>query len=238
MYISEHPLSEIEPLIAPYQQKKIIEISPSMENDFVRIAGIITSVQTIVTRKSNQKMAFIKVEDQSKNIEVLVFPKIFAATPDLFTPDKVVIIDGFVSNKDGELKILAEEIYPVSDKNIPNFSPRTRKRNGFGFNGNGNGGGYSGNNGQDIKEEKSHPKKEPPKFEPEILTISIPREADSGILSEIKEILTTHKGTNKVTIKVPKNGEGWREMKIKNTVDICPPLLRKLKEVVGKENIS
>jgi hypothetical protein len=41
-----------------------------------------------------------------------------------------------------------------------------------------------------------------------------------------------------VTIKVPKNGEGWREMKIKNTVDICPPLLRKLKEVVGKENIT
>lgn len=238
MYISEHPLSEIEPLIVPYQQKKIIEISPSMENDFVRIAGIITSVQTIVTRKSNQKMAFIKVEDQSKNIEVLVFPKIFAATPDLFTPDKVVIIDGFVSNKDGELKILAEEIYSVSDKNIPNFSPRTRKRNGFGFNGNGNGGGYGGNNGQDIKEEKSRLKKDPPKFEPEILTISIPREADSGILSEIKEILTAHKGTNKVIIKVPKNDEGWREMKIKNTVDICPPLLRKLKEVVGKENIS
>lgn len=240
MYVSEHPLSDIEPLIAPHQQKKIIEIAPSLENSFVRIAGIITSVQEIITKRTNQKMAFVKVEDQSRNIEVLIFPKTFAANPEIYAPDKVVVIDGFISNKDGELKILAEEVYSVSDKNIPLFKPRNKKKNGFNFNGNGNGRGQYNGNGYENGNNNNKPKKpvEIPKFDPQELMITIPRDADSEILPEIKKILVSHKGESHVQMKVPKNGEGWREIKIKNRVDICPPLLRKLKEVVGKENIS
>jgi hypothetical protein len=39
-------------------------------------------------------------------------------------------------------------------------------------------------------------------------------------------------------MKVPKNGEGWEEIKIKNRIDLSPVVKRKLKEIVGKENIS
>lgn len=241
MYVSEHPLSEIEPLIAPYQQKKIVEIAPSMENDFVRIAGIVSSVQTIITKKSNQKMAFIKIEDQSKNIEILIFPKVYAANPELYTVEKVVVVDGFISNKDGELKILAEEVYEVNDKNIPTFKTRTRKRNNYSFNGNGggNGNGFGNGNGRrNPKEETSTAKKEPAKFEPEELIITIPRGSDPSVLKDIKKVVTAHSGDSPVTIKVPKNGEGWEQIKIKNRIDLSPVVKAKIRDIVGKENLG
>jgi len=239
MYVSEHPLSEIAPLIEPHQQKKVVEIQPEMENQFVRIAGIITTVQEIITKKGSQKMAFIKVEDQTKNIEVLVFPKIFAATPTIFTPDKVIVVDGYVSNKDGELKILAEEIFPVGDDKIPEFVPRGKKKlNNWGGGGNG-GGGY----GQSAPEPRTP--SIPIDIKPETLRITIPRGSGPNILKEIKSVIAEHPGTSPVAMRVPKNGEslpdgrqGWEEIKIKNRLDASPVVKRKLKEIVGKENVS
>jgi len=242
MYISEHPLSDLLPVIEPYQEKKIIEITPEMENQFVRIAGIITSVQEITTRKNNQKMAFIKIEDQTKNIESLIFPKIFAVSPELFTVDKVVVVDGFVSNKDGELKILAEEVFSVDDQSkpakngiiekIPEFQPRAKKKlNNWGGNANNNQNSYG--TATDTK-----PSIVPINISPEILKITIPRGSSSEILKEIKAIISSYKGENPVIIRVPKNGEGWQEMKIKNRIDGSPVVKRKLREIVGKENVK
>lgn len=231
MYVSEHPLSEIAPIIEPHQQKKIAEINEEMENEFVRVAGIITSVQEILTRKNNQKMAFIKIEDQTRAIESLIFPKVFALNPEIFNADKVVVVDGFISNKDGQLKILVEEIFPVGDANIPSFKPRAKKRNS----------GWNGN-GQTVVSSDRLPVVNQTKDDQlivqiETLTITIPPDADKNVLTEIKEILNNHQGKNPVVIRIPKNGEGYKEMRIKSRVDICPPILRKLKEIVGKENV-
>jgi DNA polymerase-3 subunit alpha len=241
MYVSEHPLSEVAPLIEPYQQKKVIEISPEMENRFVRIAGIITTVQEIITKKNSQKMAFIKVEDQTKNIEVLVFPKIFAATPTIFTPDKIIVVDGYVSNKDGELKILAEEIFPVGlpsgdplgDVKIPEFVARDKKKlNNWGGNGNVNGGGY------DPPAVETRESSAPVDIKPETLRITIPPGSGPNILKDIKNIIAIHPGKSPVIMRVPKNGSGWEEIKIKNRLDASPVVKRKLKEIVGDENIN
>ncbi len=228
MYVSEHPLSELAPVIEPHQQKKIIEINPEMENQFVRVAGIITGVQEILTRKSNQKMAFIKVEDQTRSIEILVFPKIFALTPELFTVDKVVVVDGFVSNKDGELKILAEEIFPIDETNIPVFRSRAKKNNG----------GWQKANGRGLENNKLSSDVSPPPTAPiETLIITIPEDADKNILKEIKTIFIAHPGKNSVVIRLPKDGESYKDMRIKSRIDICPVVKKKLKEIVGQENI-
>jgi DNA polymerase-3 subunit alpha len=75
MYISEHPLSDVGHLIDANRTIKISEISQDKENQFVRIAGVITSLQKILTR-NNQNMVFAKIEDLQANTEILVFPKI------------------------------------------------------------------------------------------------------------------------------------------------------------------
>ncbi|TSC94447.1 MAG: DNA polymerase III subunit alpha [Candidatus Berkelbacteria bacterium Athens1014_28] len=233
MYISEHPLSEILPILTPHQQKKIVEIVAENENEYVRIAGVITNIQEIITRRTNQKMAFIKIEDQTKNIETLIFPKIYAEYSAIIQPDNAIVAEGFVSNKDGELKLLVEGIWSASDKNIPPFSKRAKRKNG----------GW-----ESTKSEYRNPKQngENPNIEirnkevkkTETITITLPKNADKKILSEIKEILTTHPGENPVIIRLPKNGEDYKEMKIKNRLNISPVVKRKIIEVVGKENVK
>ena len=231
MYVSEHPLAELIPLISPYQQKKIVDIAPESEGEFFRIAGVVVGVQEIITRKSGQKMAFIKVEDQSRNIEVLIFPKIFAASAEAIIMDKAVVVDGFVSNKDGELKILAEEIYPAESKEIPSFQKRSKRKNGFG-NGAGN---YNPQMSRDEKSTNFAPSQ--PK-NPETLLISLPDGAKPSTLQEIKEILTAHSGDSAVIIRLPKKDGLAKEIKIKNRLDGSPVVIKKLQDIVGKKMVE
>jgi DNA polymerase-3 subunit alpha len=112
MYVSEHPLSGIEGVLAK-EGRPISEISIREVEKKVKIAGIISAVKKIVT-KSNEPMVFATVEDTSNKIEVLVFPKILKQNPNLWQADTLIVLSGRVNNKDGNLKIIVEEGKPLS----------------------------------------------------------------------------------------------------------------------------
>lgn len=241
MYISEHPLSGIGHLIEPNRTIRLADIAAQNENEFVRIAGVITSIQKILTR-SSQKMIFAKIEDLQTKAEILVFPKLLENNNDIIQNDKIVAVDGYVSFKDGALKILAENIYELKDGiNIPEFVARENKRGGR-FNGNGN-----GNIG---------PSPQPPQspqnnllIEQKNLLIIVPEHFAKEHLLELKEILSNHPGLSEVILRVTngptsvadgnlRGASTTREIKIKNKIEIDPVLLRKTRELVGKENVE
>ena len=178
-------------------------------------------------------MIFAKVEDLEAKVEVLVFPKLLEGTKDLWVNDKIVAIDGFVSFKDGAPKILAEAIYELHEKvAIPSFAPKDKRRGGFGKKRD-----YNGSSEKAPQNSFEAPNKSIPVVDllPKTLIVEIPKGSDRSILSEIKEILTGHAGEAKVILKVPNNGSGYKEMNIKNKTEISPVVLRKLKELVGRE---
>ena len=237
MYVSEHPLSGINHIFEPHRTKKMIEIKSDIEGQYVRVSGIITNLQKILTR-ANQKMIFAKMEDLQANIEVLVFPKLLDKDAEIWANDKVIAVDGFVSFKDGVPKILAEEVWELSEKSIiPDFVAKVQKRRGFdnwknkGSNGNG-----SSNGGGDSQPSNYVP---PTIKTPESLILTIPKDSGKHILMDIKEVLTAHPGYCKVILKVPDNGSGnYKEVKIKNTTDPCTVAIHKLKELVGKDGVT
>jgi len=241
MYVSEHPLSGINHIFEPHRTKKMNEIKTDIDGEFVRVSGIVTNLQKILTR-ANQNMIFAKMEDLEANIEILVFPKLLEANPELWTSDKILAVDGFVSFKDGAPKILAEEAWELHEKSVvPEFVAKTQKRRGIGSwknKGNGNGGENAtplktnnlpaGRQGYQLSSNKT----------PESLIITIPKDSGKQILLEIKEVLTAHPGDCKVILKVPDNGSGnYKEVKIKNTTDPCTVAIHKLKEIVGKNGL-
>lgn len=245
MYVSEHPLSGIGHIIEPHRTKKLSEIRSDIEGEYVRVSGIITNLQKILTRQ-NQNMVFARLEDTQNNVEVLVFPKLLEVSSDLWQNDKIVSIEGFVSFKDGAPKILAESIYEIDEKTpAPAFVPKSKKRNNFG--------GWK-KNGND-RSSNSFGKSLPPEghgdynqtkansgnniiIEPKDLLIQIPKNSDRSVLLEIKEILSAHSGESKVTLKIPNDGEGFKEINIKNQSDSSLIVIRKLKELVGKDNVT
>ena len=132
LYISGHPLDDyveslkvqtsttIETIFKSYEMineslsnaiedEMMIDV-PINDNDAAILGGILTEVNLKVTR-NNTMMAFLKLEDLSGTIEVIVFPKQLDKVRPLIVEDSLVKIKGRVSIKEDELpKFICESI--------------------------------------------------------------------------------------------------------------------------------
>ncbi len=87
------------------------------DNDRVILGGILSGVTQKVTR-NNSIMAFLKLEDLTGTIEVIVFPKTLDKVKDLCVTDSLVIIKGRLSLKEDEPpKLICESIEPLEQIN-------------------------------------------------------------------------------------------------------------------------
>lgn len=113
-YLTKHPLEPYRKKLATQALTVISEITDAKVGERLKIAGIIISVKKIFTRAGNHEMAFAKIEDLTGVIEVVVFPKIFARTSDLWHQDSVVVLSGKVDEKDERLTILTDDATALS----------------------------------------------------------------------------------------------------------------------------
>ena len=87
------------------------------DNDRVILGGILSGVNQKVTR-NNTIMAFLKLEDLTGTIEVIVFPKTLEKVKNLCVTDSLVIIKGRLSLKEDEPpKLICESIEPLEKMN-------------------------------------------------------------------------------------------------------------------------
>lgn len=112
LFVTGHPLEQFIEVTKDYLKLK--DINERMDNSSVHVAGIITKYKKTITKK-NDPMAFFTLEDRSGSIEVLVFPKVMPAAVPYLDSDGVIRVAGKISYKDGEAKLIANEI-----KDLPN----------------------------------------------------------------------------------------------------------------------
>lgn len=106
LYVSAHPFRELEGFL----RGKVTPMG-SLRNfvgQEVTVAGIVSTIKKVITR-SGDPMLFVTIEDTSNMSEVLVFPKILEATNELWEAEKALLIQGRVSDKDNEIKLLVEK---------------------------------------------------------------------------------------------------------------------------------
>ncbi len=112
LFVSGHPLDEFTEVIKDYTQIKTI--NQQMDNRSVEVAGIITKFKRTITKK-NDPMAFFTLEDKTGSVEVLVFPTVMPIAIPYLDSDTVIRVRAKVSYKDGEPKLIANEL-----KDLPN----------------------------------------------------------------------------------------------------------------------
>jgi DNA polymerase-3 subunit alpha len=116
LYITKHPFSAYEKhfreIIIP-----INNIEHYTAQAMVIIGGVITKTKKIMTR-SNEPMLFVKFEDTSGGTELIVFPSILKINPMIWQEDKMLIVQGKISDKDGESKLLVNRADEVNDENL------------------------------------------------------------------------------------------------------------------------
>ncbi|MBR2705995.1 MAG: DNA polymerase III subunit alpha [Mogibacterium sp.] len=136
VYLSGHPLDEYAALIRDNTtagtseltgggeeftsggddaDSMVINTSRFRDGDRVIMAGMVSGVRTMITRKS-QEMARMTLEDFDGVIDVIVFPKVYERKRNLVANDMIVGVSGRVSFKDeSDAEILAEDIVPIEN---------------------------------------------------------------------------------------------------------------------------
>ena len=128
LYISEHPLDAYKEILAD-KTVALNKIEPGHHNKSVSVGGAITTIRSIVT-KNNQKMAFVKIEDQYGEIELIFFPSVYETYATKLLRDKVYVATGKLSTKDrsgnvsAEPKILVDSIIDIDSAEIKSFKPK------------------------------------------------------------------------------------------------------------------
>lgn len=181
LYVSDHPFSdykkELDGIIVPL--KRVPEFK---DEDQMTVAGIVTKIQKIIT-KTSKSMLFVKIEDDTGGAEVLVFPNLYKTTFSIWTEGKAVIIQGKKSDKDNEIKILANTAAAVSLRNI---RETVAKFNTAEY------GNKTRSSSHVINQD---------------LRLIFNKTIDAGVLERLRDLFTKYKGENKVIFEIGLNGE-------------------------------
>ncbi len=114
LYVSGHPLKEYEKILEK-KSLPIVKVSQDLVGKLVRIGGIICGIKKIIT-KTGKPMLFVNLEDETKKIEVVIFPSVIENYPTLFQENKIVLIQGRVDTRDGVPKIICNTIEEIIEK--------------------------------------------------------------------------------------------------------------------------
>jgi len=193
LYISEHPFNEFRKHI----EKHIIQLGRLKDcsrDSNLTVAGVITSIKKIITR-SNDSMLFVKIEDHSSNVEILVFPSLLKASAEIWQDGKVIMCQGRLSDKDQEVKLLASKVVELKLDNVEacvkefNDAKEVFKNNKWKY------------------ANKATPtKKDQPVKPDKSLKLVFNQEFDEKLLSSLKEYFLKYSGTDKVYFKIIQNG--------------------------------
>ena len=111
LYVSSHPLNSFK-ILLERKTTPIAKINPAMINKKMVFGGLVSSVKKIIT-KTGKPMLFMKLEDLTGKIEVVIFPNLLERNPDALQKGKVIFIAGRIDDRSGEIKIIADDAQEI-----------------------------------------------------------------------------------------------------------------------------
>ncbi len=117
IYLSGHPLEDYEPFIALRGMNVISQLfddSAPLDDGASAIMFCVVQGVKLYTPKNGGKMAFLTLEDMTGEAEGIVFSDIFTESRNTIVKGQTVYIEGKVSHKDEEPKLIISRIAPAN----------------------------------------------------------------------------------------------------------------------------
>ncbi len=109
--LSSKPISEVIGELANYATHKTKEITADAHYpEPVKIAGLLTDIRVVVTKKNQSQMAFAKMEDESGIINLVIFPKIYKERMTVWNESTPILVTGKIDFRDDEANFLVESV--------------------------------------------------------------------------------------------------------------------------------
>ncbi len=228
VYITDHPLSEYRDMIeksVTVTSQDLAEVLEGEESGEVHsfvtdgmhavMAGIVTGRKTLIT-KTNKMMAFVDMEDLYGTVEVVVFPNVYERYGALTAEDAVISVSGKVNFKEGEVpKLLADRITDIRQLGELAADIRDARADTY---------------RSAADEYRSEPVPQPEG----LIKIKLPEGDTAGLLEQIKDIMTEHRGNYQAIVYMPAGGSFRTEPSL--WVDPGPEFRNSIVEIVGAEN--
>jgi len=122
VYVSSHPFSKYEKTLGVVTTD-LSEVEDLPRDRWVTVGGVVDKVTRKITKKGSV-MLFVTLQDQSGSTELLVFPKKFEETKDLWDEGVVVCIVAKTPREDGDNKLFVDNIYILSEDNVEDVKRR------------------------------------------------------------------------------------------------------------------
>lgn len=222
LYLSQHPLEDYREWLAE-QTMPINGFSQELHGKPVVVGGVVTDVREILTKKG-QKMAFVRIADETNDIELILFPSTYEKSPELWERDRVVIVNGKLNAQDrdgnlGEVKIMADSAREVTHNEAKTYSasgkamkaPKIARKRGA-----------------------AAPEKTP--VQHARLYVRIQDSSNQQLLVSLKQIIDNRRGTTEVVLVLGPDATK-QALKLPTKVDYDEDLLNQLASIVGSSNV-
>lgn len=206
LYLSDHPLKEFSTLLAEVATP-CAEVTLDQAGKTVRIGGVIHELKKITT-KSNQSMAFAMIEDLTGTLEAVVFPGVFTEQKERWEADEMILIEGKVSDKDGQAKLLVDKVWPLAQVKVEDLGPISQARA----------------TRSPYVDRGSAAASAPASSRPEkTFLIDLPPSVRKEVIEQLKTLLAAHPGSTPVELQMTTDG-AVKRVRAKLCVNATPEL--------------
>lgn len=207
LYITEHPFARYSHLVSG-RVTPILELKSLQKGAECAIGGIVSSSKKILTKK-NETMSFVKIEDETGSVEVIVFPRIYAKSLELWQEGKPVFISGKLSEKDEELRFIAESVESLLS-------------------------GVVLQNAVNVQVNEAPPV---PRALPAAMMVKIKEMSDPHFFEDLRRVLIRYPGDRQVVLLFPQGAEA-RKVETDYRVADTEELRRALEQLAGTGSVS
>jgi DNA polymerase-3 subunit alpha len=217
-YITGHPLSKYADVMSELGCTPTHEIQELRDRQELNICGLVRESKQIQTKKTGDLMAYVTLEDMYGTAEVIAFPDTYRESQGIVSQEEPVIVSGYTDRNDKGLKIIAQKIVSIHNRdqiNRPTGSVPFRKQ------GNGR-----------AAFQKSRAVKPDQKWS--ALTLTLLHSEKTDTLSELDRIFSRYTGDCTVYLKIisPRNWE--TVLKTNRQITPSPEMISETELLIGK----
>ena len=220
VYLSEHPFSSVARSLGS-EITLCGQIDAELVGQIIDVIGIVASVRYLFTR-DRKPFASAILEDLSGQVEVIVWPRVYADTTDLWQEGNILEVSGKVRLRDDRVQLNCEEVrhyQPTAQGEEAVASPPSEAP---------------------VTVEETSVSATPAVNRRLIISLkqTADKDKDKLLLYKLKGTLDEFPGQDEVRLLID-NGEKTTNLKLFNTsINHCPELRQRLVELVGEDGLK
>ncbi len=219
VYLSEHPFSSFAGKPAPENTILCGQIDAELAGQTVVVAGMVDSVNYLFT-KDRRPFASAVLEDLDGRVEVMVWPKVYESTRELWQEGNILLVEGKVRLRDDKVQLSCDSVRHYQPEATQSEEVATPEPDETML--------VAEETPADTALTKSHRL---------VISLTQTSDEDSDVAS-LRKLIDTLKdfpGEDEVSLRL-ENGEKIDKLKLANT-SYCPELHQRLVELVGEDGL-